>query len=108
MYDLGGGTFDVTLMEIDGPEYRTLATAGDVHLGGIDWDRRIVDQVAEVFRAQHHGLDPRANPAGFQRLLREAEDAKRAPDREGPGDDQLRARRPGRPGAADSPGSLRP
>lgn len=78
VYDLGGGTFDVTLMEIDGGRYQTIATAGDVHLGGIDWDRRIVDHVAEQFRAKHHGIDPRQNPAGLQRLLREVEDAKRA------------------------------
>jgi molecular chaperone DnaK len=38
VYDLGGGTFDVTLMEIDGLHYRTIATAGDVYLGGMDWD----------------------------------------------------------------------
>ncbi len=78
VYDLGGGTFDVTLMQIDGRDYRTLATAGDVHLGGIDWDQRIVDHVAEAFKSKHHGLDPRENPAGLQRLLREIEDAKRS------------------------------
>jgi molecular chaperone DnaK len=77
VFDLGGGTFDVTLMRIDGREYRTLATAGDVYLGGIDWDRRIVDHVALAFQSAHHGLDPKDHPAGFQRLLREAEDAKR-------------------------------
>jgi molecular chaperone DnaK len=78
VFDLGGGTFDVTLMRIDGREYRTLATAGDVYLGGIDWDRRIVDHVAEAFQSAHHGLDPRDHPAGFQRLFREAEDTKRS------------------------------
>jgi molecular chaperone DnaK len=78
VYDLGGGTFDVTLMRIGGREYRTLATAGDVHLGGIDWDRRIVNHVAEASRAKHHGIDPRDNPAGLQRLLRDAEEAKRS------------------------------
>jgi molecular chaperone DnaK len=77
VFDLGGGTFDVTLMRIDGREYRTLATAGDVYLGGIDWDRRIVGHVAEAFQSAHHSLDPKDHPAGFQRLLREAEDAKR-------------------------------
>jgi molecular chaperone DnaK len=76
VYDLGGGTFDATLMEIDGKHYNALATAGDVYLGGIDWDRRIVDYLAEAF-ANKQRIDPRENPAGLQRLFREAEDAKR-------------------------------
>lgn len=77
VYDLGGGTFDVTLMEIAGKSYSTIATAGDVYLGGLDWDKRIVDFVAEAFQNKHRGIDPRQSPAGMQRLLREAEDAKR-------------------------------
>jgi molecular chaperone DnaK len=77
VYDLGGGTFDITLMEIDGANYTAIATDGDVQLGGIDWDRRIVDYVADTFIEQH-GTDPRQDPAAFQMLLREAEDAKRA------------------------------
>lgn len=77
VYDLGGGTFDVTLMDLDGKNCTVLATAGDVYLGGIDWDQRIVDFVAEQFQAKFRGIDPRTNPAGLQRLLREAEDAKR-------------------------------
>lgn len=76
VYDLGGGTFDVTLMEIDGKHYTAIATAGDVELGGIDWDRRLADYIAERF-AKDKGVDPRSHPAGLQRLLREAEDAKR-------------------------------
>ncbi len=78
VYDLGGGTFDVTVMEIDGRNYNTIATAGDVHLGGMDWDRRLADMVAEKFVTKHHGIDPHEDPAGLQRLLREVEDAKRA------------------------------
>jgi molecular chaperone DnaK len=77
VYDLGGGTFDVTVMEIDGKNYTAIATAGDVELGGIDWDRRIVDYVAEAFAEKNGGVDPRRASTGFQRLLREAEDAKR-------------------------------
>lgn len=77
VYDLGGGTFDVTLMEIDGSSYRTLATDGDVFLGGIDWDQRIVDHVADKFWTEH-GEDPHANPEAYQALLQESEDAKRA------------------------------
>ena len=77
VYDLGGGTFDVTLMRIEGCNYTALATDGDVQLGGIDWDRRIVDLLAEQFREQH-GSDPRQHPAALQGLMREADDAKRA------------------------------
>ena len=77
VYDLGGGTFDVTLMEIEGHDYRAIATAGDVYLGGIDWDQRIADHVAEQFQIQY-GVDPRKDPAHRIRLLTEAEDAKRS------------------------------
>lgn len=77
IYDLGGGTFDATIMTIEGKEYKVVATDGDVKLGGIDWDRKIADLVAEEFIAKH-GSDPRQDPAGLQRLLRDAEDAKRA------------------------------
>jgi molecular chaperone DnaK len=76
-YDLGGGTFDVTLMHVDGNCFTTLATAGDVELGGIDWDRRIADLLAERFMAEG-GADPRNDPAAALKLLREAEDAKRS------------------------------
>jgi molecular chaperone DnaK len=78
VYDLGGGTFDVTVMEIAGADFTAISTSGDVFLGGIDWDRRIVDHVAEKFKQKFRGIDVRENPAGLQRLLREAEDAKRA------------------------------
>jgi molecular chaperone DnaK len=77
VYDLGGGTFDATLMEIDGLNYRALATDGDVFLGGIDWDRRIVDYVAEQFQKERDE-DPREHPEGMQTLLMEAEEAKRS------------------------------
>jgi len=76
VYDLGGGTFDVTVMEIASREFVALATDGDVHLGGRDWDQRLVDCVAEEFIRQH-GLDPREDPNVEGRLLRECEDAKR-------------------------------
>lgn len=78
VYDLGGGTFDVTVMEIDGTNFRTLSSGGDVCLGGTDWDRRIVDFLAERFKEQNRGADPRLNQNTFQKLLREAEDAKKA------------------------------
>lgn len=55
-----------------------MATSGDVYLGGIDWDRRLVDHVADQFKARHHGIDPREHPAGLQRLLVKVEEAKRS------------------------------
>ena len=76
VYDLGGGTFDVTVMEIGDREFRALATDGDVHLGGQDWDRRLVDFVAEEFMTRH-AADPRQHPNSLGRLWRESEDAKR-------------------------------
>lgn len=78
VYDLGGGTFDVTVMEIEGNDYRTLSTAGDVYLGGIDWDKTLVDLVAGKYMEQYGGIDPRDHPASLQRLIRDCEDAKRA------------------------------
>ncbi len=77
VYDLGGGTFDVTLMRIEGTHFEAVATAGDVYLGGIDWDRAIAGHLAEEFQ-RSFGCDPRQDPIVEQRLLLNAEDAKRA------------------------------
>ncbi|MFO7905904.1 MAG: Hsp70 family protein [Planctomycetota bacterium] len=76
VYDLGGGTFDVTLMQLGGRDFVALATDGDVQLGGRDWDQRLVDCVAEEF-IREHGLDPREDQNVEGQLLRECEDAKR-------------------------------
>ena len=76
VYDLGGGTFDVTIMEINGNEFSAMATDGDVQLGGQDWDQRLVDYVAQEFK-KTYGLDPREDPNTAGRLWRECEDAKR-------------------------------
>jgi molecular chaperone DnaK len=76
VYDLGGGTFDVTVMEIRGNEFLALATDGDVQLGGQDWDMRLVDHVAQEFKRAYN-LDPREDPNTAGRLWRECEDAKR-------------------------------
>ena len=76
VYDLGGGTFDVTVMQVGGVDFVTLATDGDVQLGGRDWDQRLIDYVAEEF-IRKFGLDPRDDPNVSGRLWREAEDAKR-------------------------------
>ena len=76
VYDLGGGTFDVTVMEIRGTEFVALATDGDVRLGGYDWDQRLLDLVAEGFIREHY-MDPREDPSTVGKLWRECEDAKR-------------------------------
>jgi molecular chaperone DnaK len=76
VYDLGGGTFDVTLLEMRPGDLRTVATDGDVRLGGRDWDMRLADLAAETFIREHRE-DPRQNPASLQRLLIEVEEAKR-------------------------------
>lgn len=76
VYDLGGGTFDVSLMEIDGDHYRALATDGDMRLGGRDWDQRLVDYVAEE-SIRLVGIDPRLDANVNGKLFRECEEAKR-------------------------------
>jgi molecular chaperone DnaK len=77
VYDLGGGTFDVTVMEIEDRKYHTIATNGDVYLGGIDWDRRVVDFIAESW-IEEHGDDLRVDPIAEQLLLRKANQTKHA------------------------------
>ena len=76
VYDLGGGTFDVTVLRIEASCFIALATDGDVALGGHDWDQRLMEMVAERFRDEHD-LDPRIDPNTVGRLWRECEDAKR-------------------------------
>jgi molecular chaperone DnaK len=76
VYDLGGGTFDVTVMEIQGTDFIALATDGDMRLGGHDWDQRLVDYVAEEF-IRNYGIDPREDPHSLGRLWRDCEEAKR-------------------------------
>ena len=75
VYDLGGGTFDVTLLRLAPGDIRTLATDGDVQLGGHDWDGRLLDHVAESFK-EAHGLDPRDDPAALKRLYNSIIEAK--------------------------------
>lgn len=77
VFDLGGGTFDVAVMEIGGGEFKTLATDGDLQLGGLDWDQRLVDYVAEEF-IRTWGCDPRDDANLVGRVWRECEEAKRA------------------------------
>lgn len=77
VYDLGGGTFDVTVVQYTPTQFRVLATDGDVMLGGIDWTRRIVDHVAEQFQRKF-GDDPRTSEESMRLFTGNCEDAKRA------------------------------
>ena len=76
VYDLGGGTFDVTVIEKRGQEFITLATDGDVELGGKDWDERLVNFLAEKF-AREFKADPREDPQALAYLAVSAEEAKK-------------------------------
>ncbi len=76
VYDLGGGTFDVTLVRLSQRRFQSLAVEGDVRLGGKDWDDRIVEHVAAKFREQF-GEDPRSDPQSLTALGAAAERAKR-------------------------------
>ena len=75
VFDLGGGTFDVSLLEIGDGVVEVLATAGDNELGGDDWDQRIVDWLVEKFKSQH-GIDLTKDKMALQRLRESAEKAK--------------------------------
>lgn len=75
VYDLGGGTFDVTVLEINGRRFKTLATDGDVRLGGKDFDERLVKHLANRFQ-QAHGVDPRSDPQDAAQLWIDAQEAK--------------------------------
>jgi len=75
VYDLGGGTFDVTILEISGHRFRALATDGDVRLGGKDFDERLVDHAAGQFAAEH-GLDPRSDAQDAAQLWQDIQEAK--------------------------------
>ncbi|WP_061300811.1 molecular chaperone DnaK [Herbidospora cretacea] len=75
VFDLGGGTFDVSVLDIGDGVVEVRSTAGDTHLGGDDFDRRIVDHLADEFQRQD-GIDLRADPQALQRLFEAAEKAK--------------------------------
>jgi molecular chaperone DnaK len=76
VYDLGGGTFDVTVVRLAQRRFEAVAIEGDVRLGGKDWDDRIVDHVAEQFKKQY-SEDPRTDPVSLAALGAAAERAKR-------------------------------
>jgi molecular chaperone DnaK len=75
IFDLGGGTFDVSLLELSEGVFEVLSTNGDNHLGGDDWDQRIIDWLADKFKADN-GIDLRADKMALQRLKEAAEKAK--------------------------------
>ena len=75
VFDLGGGTFDVSILELGDGVFEVSATAGDNHLGGDDWDQRIIDWMADKFQAEN-GIDLRKDPMALQRLKEAAEKAK--------------------------------
>ena len=75
VFDLGGGTFDVSILDVGDGVVEVRSTAGDTHLGGDDFDRRIVDHLADEFR-RSEGIDLRQDPQALQRLFEAAEKAK--------------------------------
>jgi molecular chaperone DnaK len=75
VFDLGGGTFDVSLLDVGDGVVEVRSTAGDTHLGGDDFDRRIVDHLADTFHNEN-GIDLRRDPQALQRLFEAAEKAK--------------------------------
>jgi len=75
VYDLGGGTFDISILEIGDGVFEVKATNGDTHLGGDDFDNEVIDFLADKFK-QEHGIDLRKDPQALQRLKEAAEKAK--------------------------------
>ena len=75
VFDLGGGTFDVSILELGDGVFEVASTAGDNHLGGDDWDQRVIDWLADKFKADN-GIDLRADKMALQRLKEAAEKAK--------------------------------
>ncbi|GDY71722.1 hypothetical protein SAV31267_012070 [Streptomyces avermitilis] len=75
VFDLGGGTFDVSILDVGDGVVEVRSTAGDSHLGGDDFDRRLVDLLADTFQ-QENGIDLRKDPQALQRLFEAAEKAK--------------------------------
>ncbi|HJL42413.1 MAG TPA: Hsp70 family protein [Myxococcales bacterium LLY-WYZ-16_1] len=76
IYDLGGGTFDISVIEIRDRVFEVKATGGDIFLGGVDFDNRIIDWVLQEFEAKHPGVDLRRDPIAMQRIKDLAERSK--------------------------------
>ena len=76
VFDLGGGTFDVSILTIDRGYFEVLATAGDTHLGGEDFDQRVTDHFCKIFQKKH-SVDLKTDSRALQKLKSEVEKAKR-------------------------------
>ena len=76
VFDLGGGTFDVSILDLADGVFEVLSTSGDNHLGGDDWDQRVIDWMADKFQ-QENGVDLRQDSMALQRLKEAAENAKK-------------------------------
>ena len=76
VYDLGGGTFDISILEIQDGVFKVLSTNGDTHLGGEDFDAQLVDLLADRFLEENEGVDLRQDKVALQRLKEQAERAK--------------------------------
>ncbi|MEM9981110.1 MAG: molecular chaperone DnaK [Bacteroidota bacterium] len=76
VFDLGGGTFDISILELGDGVFEVKSTNGDIHLGGDDFDQRIIDWLAEEFMKDHPKVDLRKDPMALQRLKEEGEKAK--------------------------------
>ena len=76
VYDLGGGTFDISILQLGDGVFEVLSTNGDTHLGGDDFDQVIIDWLAQEFAAENGGIDLKKDPMALQRLKEAAEKAK--------------------------------
>ena len=77
VFDLGGGTFDVSLLQIDNGVFEVISTAGDTHLGGEDFDQRLTEHFVKVFKKKNNGVDIKKDPRALNKLKQEVEKAKR-------------------------------
>jgi endoplasmic reticulum chaperone BiP len=77
VFDLGGGTFDVSLLTIDNGVFEVVATAGDTHLGGEDFDQRLTEHFVKIFKKKNNNIDIKKDPRALQKLKQEVEKAKR-------------------------------
>ena len=76
MFDLGGGTFDVSVLDVADGVFQVISTNGDTHLGGDDFDEVLINYVADEFKKEH-GIDLRKDPMALQRLREACEKAKK-------------------------------
>ena len=76
VFDLGGGTFDISILELGDGVFEVRSTNGDTHLGGDDFDQAVIDWLASEFASENHGIDLKKDPMALQRLKEAAEKAK--------------------------------